>query len=223
MFDSNRRDSYPVTLCGRLNSYLASEAFVEKENYVRFVGKVTARSRTALLRAMDSAVRDRVDRFHLVMSSQAGSMMLAVSLYNYLRGAPVEISTYNFGLVSAAGLPLFCAGTRRYCTPHARFVIGCADVALQPSMRFDEASLESALRGLRLDQDRMAEVIAESTGAELTKVMADVKAEIVLDPKKALEYGLVHEVRPDIFPKGVVPFAVSEGGDSAQPAGSEGA
>ena len=119
---------------------------MEKENYVRFVGKITARSRSALLRAVDSAVRDRVDRLHLIMSSQAGSMMLAVSLYNYLRGAPVEIHTYNFGLVSGAGLPLFCAGARRLCTPHARFVVGCADVALQPNMRFDEASLESALK-----------------------------------------------------------------------------
>jgi ATP-dependent protease ClpP protease subunit len=196
---------------------------VEKENYVRFVGKVTARSRSALLRALDSAVRDRVDRLHLVMSSQAGSVMLAVSLYNYLRGAPVEIHTYNFGLVSAAGLPLFCAGTKRFCAPHARFVIGCADVALQPNMRFDEASLEAALSGLRLDQDRTAEVLAEATGTAISKVMADVKKEVVLDPTKALEYGLVHEVRSVLFPKYVVPFAVSEADSGPSAGGGEGA
>jgi len=183
---------------------------MEKENYVRFVGKVTARSRSAILRAADSAVRDRVDRLHLVMSSQAGSMMLAISLYNYLRGVPVEIHTYNFGLVGAAGLPLFCAGTRRFCTPHARFVIGCADVALQPNIRFDESSLEAALRGLRLDQDRLAEVLAEATGGDIDKVTADVRREIVLDPRKAVEYGLVHEVSSVLLPKGIVPYAVSE-------------
>ena len=196
---------------------------MEKENYVRFVGKVTARSRSALLKALDSAVRDRVDRLHLIMSSQAGSVMLAVSLYNYLRGAPVEIHTYNFGLVSGAGLPLFCAGTKRFCTPHARFVVGCADVALQPNMRFDEASLESALSGLRLDQDRTAEVLAEATGTPIAKVMTDLKKEVVLDPTKALEYGLVHEVRSVLFPKYVVPFAVSEAADSGPSAGGEGA
>ena len=195
---------------------------MEKENYVRFVGKVTARSRSALLRALDSAVRDRVDRLHLIMSSQAGSVMLAVSLYNYLRGAPAEIHTYNFGLVSAAGLPLFCAGTKRFCTQHARFVIGCADVALQPNMRFDEASLESALSDLRLDRDRTAEVLAEATGTPIAKVMADIKKEVVLDPTKALEYGLVHEVRSVLFPKYVVPYAVSDA-DSGPSAGGEGA
>jgi ATP-dependent Clp protease, protease subunit len=149
-------------------------------------------------------------------------MMLAVSLYNYLRGAPVEIHTYNFGLVGGAGLPLFCAGTKRFCTPHARFVIGCADVALQPNMRFDEASLESALSGLRLDQDRMAEVLAEATGTPIAKVVADAKKEVVLDPTKAIEYGLVHEARSVLFPKYVVPFAVSEA-DSGPSAGGEGA
>ena len=40
-------------------------------------------------------------------------------------------------------------------------MVGCADVALQPNTRFDEVSLEAALSGLRLDQDRMAEVLAE--------------------------------------------------------------
>jgi ATP-dependent Clp protease, protease subunit len=143
-------------------------------------------------------------------------------LYNYLRGAPVEIHTYNFGLVSAAGLPLFCAGTKRFCAPHARFVIGCADVALQSNMRFDEASLEAALGGLRLDQDRMADVLAEATGTPIAKVMADIKKEVVLDPTKALEYGLVHEVRSVLFPKYVVPYAVSDA-DSGPSAGGEGA
>jgi len=188
---------------------------MEKENYVRFVGKVTTRTRSALLRAMDSAVRERVDRLHLVMSSQAGSMGLAVSLYSYLRGAPLEINTYNFGLVGAAGLPLFCAGSKRYCTPHARFVVGCPDVMLQPNARFDEAGLESALRDLRLDQERMAEVLAEATGTDIGKVTSDVRKEIVLDPQKALKYGLVHEVRPVLFPKGTVPFAVADSADSA--------
>lgn len=183
---------------------------VDKENYVRFVGKVTARSRGALLRAIDSAVRDRVDRLHLMLSSQGGSVTLAVSLYNYMRGAPVEIHTYNFGLVSTAGLVLFCAGSKRFCTAHARFVIGCADVSLQANQRLDEAGLENALQSLRLDQDRMAEVLAEATGTKVSKVMADVKKEVVLDPTEALQYGLVHEVRPVLFPKYVVPYAVSE-------------
>ena len=95
-------------------------------------------------------------------------------------------------------------------------------MALQPNMRFDEASLESALSGLRLDQDRMSEVLAEATGTPVAKVMADLKKEVVLDPTKALEYGLVHEVRTVLFPKHVVPFAVSEA-DSGPSAGGEGA
>ena len=193
---------------------------MEKENFVRFVGKVTARSRNALLKATDSAVRDRVSRLHLMMSSQGGNVELAVSLYNYMRGAPVEIHTYNFGLVSAAGFLVFCAGAKRFCTPHARFVVGCADVAVQPNTRLDEAGLEAALRGLRMDQDRMAAVLAEVTGRALSKVTADVKAEVVLDPEKALDYGLVHEIRPVLFPPGAVPYAISETGDYGPSAGS---
>jgi len=193
---------------------------VEKENFVRFVGKVTSRSRNALLKATDSAVRDRVTRLHLMMSSHGGNVMLAVSLYNYMRGASVEIHTYNFGLVGAAGFLVFCAGTRRFCTPHARFVVGCADMAVPANTRLDEAGLESALRNLRMDQDRMAEVLAEVTGESPSKVMADVKAEVVLDPRKALDYGLVHEIRPVLFPPGAAPYAISESGDYGPSAGS---
>jgi len=91
---------------------------------------------------------------------------------------------------------------------------------VQPNSRLDEAGLEAALRGLRMDQDRMAAVLAEVTGRALSKVTADVKAEVVLDPEKALDYGLVHEIRPVLFPPGAVPYAISETGDYGPSAGS---
>jgi ATP-dependent Clp protease, protease subunit len=65
--------------------------------------------------------------------------------------------------VDAIGVVNFCAGNRRLCVPHARFLIHPVQFNIQGSAQFNEKQLEEHLKGLKIDQENIARVIANTT------------------------------------------------------------
>lgn len=46
-----------------------------------------------------------------------------MAMYNFLRGIPVPVTTYNYGNVDSVATVVYCAGRRRLATPQCRFLI----------------------------------------------------------------------------------------------------
>lgn len=170
------------------------------ETYLRFMAPVIPQTATALLRAIDTKVRSGVNRIHLMISSPGGSVFHGLSIYNWLRGIPVETYTYNFGSVDSIGVVLFCAGSRRFCVPHARFLIHGVSVNFVGNQQHDEKSLEEHLKGLRIDYQNIARVIADNTGKTAQSIEDAMNARTTLNPTEAQTYGLVHEVKSSLIP-----------------------
>ena len=127
-------------------------------------------------------------------------MFHGLSLYNYLKGAPIEIDTYNFGSVDSIGVIIYCAGKKRYSVPHSRFLMHGVKFNSGGPMSVDEKQLEEHLKGLKIDQKNIAKVISDTTGKPLHKVEEDMLNRTTLDPQEAKDYGLVHEIQSVLFP-----------------------
>lgn len=171
-----------------------------KEAYIRFMAPIDVDHATALLRILDMRMRQRVERIHLLMSSPGGSVFHGMSICNYLRGAPFEVFTYNFGSVDSVGVVVFCAGKRRFCVPHARFLLHGVQCQFTQPVSLDDRTLEERLKGLQIDQFNIARVIADTCGKSVEEVTASMTARTGLKPEEAREYGLVHEIKPDLVP-----------------------
>jgi len=133
------------------------------EFYLRFLAPVNPQSTDALFKAIDSFYSKNCERLHLLISSPGGSVFHGLSVYNFIKGAPYEVCTYNFGSVDSIGVVIFCAGSKRYCVPHARFLIHGVRLNINGNSSFDEKQLEEQLKGLRIDQQNIARVIADTT------------------------------------------------------------
>ena len=72
-----------------------------KETYIRFMAPVHPLSTASLFQILDNKLKEKYERIHLMISSPGGSVFHGISIYNFLRGAPFEVYTYNFG--SGAG------------------------------------------------------------------------------------------------------------------------
>lgn len=171
-----------------------------KEAYIRFMAPVTPQTTACLLQIVDAKLREKCERLHLMISSPGGMVFHGLSIYNFFRGAPIDLYTYNFGSVDSIGVVIFCAGKRRFSVPHARFLIHGVSANFAGNLSLDEKGLEERLKGLQIDYKNIARVIADTCQRPAQKVQDEMNNRTTLDPTEAKEYGLVHEIKSELFP-----------------------
>lgn len=141
-------------------------------------------------------------KFVLLISSTGGNVLAGISAYNFIKGIPAEIETHNFGCAASIALVIYCAGTKRYSAPHATFLLHGAQANFPQGAGLEEKQLEERLKGLRLDMENMAGIIASNTKKSEDEIMNDMIERTTLNPEQAVEYGLVHEIKEPLFESG---------------------
>ena len=169
---------------------------------IRFFAPVIDVSINALMSAIDQKMKQGVTQFILLISSPGGNVHQGLSAYNYLRGLPVTITTHNFGSVDSIGVVLFCGGSKRLSVPQARFLLHGVSAGFQ-NERLEEKQLEERLKGLKIDLENIAKVIAANTGKTVEDVTRAMLERTTLNPDEAKAWGLVHEIKSELFEAGL--------------------
>jgi len=172
----------------------------KKTVYIKFYAGVNADSVNKLMTIVEEQLKLGAERIVLLISSVGGQVFHGISAYNFLKGIPVEVITHNFGSVDSSAGVIYCAGSKRYSVPHARFLIHGVSFTMQGT--FEEKQLEEKLKILRIDTESIAGVLASTTGkseAEIEKAMSD---RTTLNPEKAKDFGLVDEIKEDLVEPG---------------------
>lgn len=171
-----------------------------KEVYIRFMAPFDSRTSDELFQIIDKKIKEKYSKMHFMISSPGGSVFHGLSIYNYLKGAPIKVNTYNFGSVDSIGVVVFCAGTERFSVPHARFLIHGVKFNVKGNASFDEKGMEEHLKSLRIDQKNIAKVIADNCNKKTDEIEQDMNERTTLNPTQAKEYGLVHKIKSELFP-----------------------
>ena len=182
-----------------------------KTAYIKFFAGVDQASVNALMGAVEQKLGQGVNEIVLLISSPGGSVFHGLSAYNFLKGIPARLVTHNFGSVDSMGVVLFCAGDRRLSVPHARFLLHAVHSAFPQRVSLEEQQLEERLKGLRMDIENIAGVIAAATGRPEQEVAQDMLNRTTLNPEQAVEYGLVHEIKEELLPAGADLVSIMQG------------
>jgi ATP-dependent Clp protease protease subunit len=110
--------------------------------------------------------------------------------------------THNFGSVDSVAIVLFCAGSKRFCVPHARFLLHGIGLDVPAGARLDEKLLDEKMKSLQIDRENISRVIADNCGKKMEEVDKDMLTGTVLNPEQAENYGLVHEIKSPLFEQG---------------------
>jgi ATP-dependent Clp protease protease subunit len=175
---------------------------------VRFFAPVIDATVNALMSAVDQKMKQGVKDFTVLISSPGGSVIHGLSAYNYLKGLPVSITTHNFGSVDSIGIVLYCAGSRRLSVPQARFLFHGVNVQFRGEQNLDEKLLEERLKGLRIDVENIAKVIAANTGKGTQDITDAMIERTTLNPEEAQSWGLVHAIKSELFEAGSEVIAI---------------
>ena len=184
---------------------------------IRFFAPVIDASVNALMSAVDQKMKQGTKEFIILVSSPGGSVIHGLSAYNYLKGLPASITTHNFGSVDSIGIVIYCAGSRRLSVPQARFLLHGVSAQFRGEQNLEEKLLEERLKGLRVDMENIAKVIAVNTGKSAKDITDAMIERITLNPEEAQSWGLVHEIKSELFEAGSEVVAIQFQQQSQQP------
>lgn len=185
-----------------------------KQMFIRYLAPVTPQSTEHLLQCIDHGVKQGIQELHLLISSPGGSVLHGISLYNFLKTVPFQTYTYNFGSVDSIGVVLFCAGTKRFCMPHGRFLIHPVQFNLQNTQQYDHKKMLEIVKGIEIDQYNIIKIISDTIQKSPEIVYEDMMDRLTLNPDEALQYGLIDGKRVAPIPNGATVYSISELGIS---------
>ena len=110
-----------------------------------------------------------------------------------LTGLSCKLVTYNVSVVDSVGVVLFCAGKERYANPSTSFLfhdIRCGNIS-----KLNGDQLEGVATSLRLDEEKVAKIIAGSTSLQFTEIISRFSREAPMSIDDALACKLIDEVK----------------------------
>jgi ATP-dependent Clp protease protease subunit len=125
--------------------------------YFTLSGDVNSDMVHRVFEAVSAMSEAGIETAHVLLQSNGGYVSDGLCLYNYLSNAPMKFVMYNGGAVASIAVILFLAGTRRYASETARFIVHNSHATAAPGARPD--ALNIIVEGLRADDARTESIL----------------------------------------------------------------
>jgi ATP-dependent Clp protease protease subunit len=128
----------------------------------------------------------------LYINCPGGEIYPGLAIYDTMQLLKAPISTIAVGWTASMGTVLLAAGTkgRRFALPHATIHMHPAGGSARGYAPDVEIQLNELLRMQRLLQ----RLLAKHTGQPLERIAKDFDRDYFMDPKAAVEYGIIDKV-----------------------------
>jgi ATP-dependent Clp protease protease subunit len=125
----------------------------------------------------------------IYINSPGGVISSGLAIYDTMKFMGYDINTYCLGMAASMGALLLAAGTKgkRFALPNSRIMIH------QPSGGVIGTSSDIALQAkeVLVLKQMCAQIMAESTGNSIKKVLEDSERDYYMSAEEALKYGLI--------------------------------
>ncbi len=142
-----------------------------------------ARFATAIANGMTGGVTDA----HILFQSGGGIVGDGVCLYNFFRGAPMNLTLYNSGTICSAAAIAFLGAERRMFSAHATFMVHRSQT---PSQSASSVELKHLAHSADLDDARMEAIIRESSSLTQEQLTIFQAHNLWLSADEALQAGI---------------------------------
>jgi ATP-dependent protease ClpP protease subunit len=170
--------------------------------YFSFSAEINSATTEAFLSNVTRQVNQGVRSIYLLLSTPAGTVTHALTLFNVLRGLPIQLITHNVGTISSAGNAVFLAGNPRYACPHSAFTYNGIGFNANQGGTFEEKSARDKIR-VFAEQKRIGAIIEERTRLTKYEIESMLREGQPKDPAFALGYGIIDDIRDVKVPAGV--------------------
>lgn len=169
--------------------------------YLNFNLPVDSNSTQTFFKVVQDLLQRGVKKVFLLISSPGGNVDAGISIYNFLKGLPIEINTHNYGSCDSIAALVFCAGKKRYTVNHSRFLIHGIGLTLEKE-RLDENKLKEIIGSIKNQRETISKIIAQECYKENKDVEKNMLDGIILNSEEAVKYGLATDIKDELVPEG---------------------
>jgi ATP-dependent protease ClpP protease subunit len=181
----------------------ANPAPLPTEVYAIFCGGIEQATGQKVVNSLTIAMGGKVKHVHLLFQSAGGYVGDGVFLYNLFRSIPIELTLYNVGQISSAGVVAYLGARHRKTTKNAIFMLHRST----NSPQFATATkLNHVAKGLVLDDQRVDAIVRDHI--KLPKELWDALEhhDVYVSGEEAVQFGLAIEIGEFAPPAGTQVF-----------------
>lgn len=104
-----------------------------------------------------------IDQLHLNISSLGGSVMSAVTAYNFLKSCPFKISTHNLGEVTSAAVIMYLSGSIRTAEKISKFIMHPIKACMNGDLSYYQ--LQELVQLIDADIKNYASIVNQETNS----------------------------------------------------------
>jgi ATP-dependent protease ClpP protease subunit len=149
----------------------------------------------------DIVAKQKPKTIYFLFSSGGGSVNAGITLYNFLRALPVEITMHNVGSIDSIANVIFLAGTKRYAAAHSSFLFHGILWNFGAGASLNFTQLNETLSVFKREEDKIASIIAERTKMTETEIRDLFRQGETKDLQFAVDKGVIDEIRAATIPK----------------------
>ena len=136
--------------------------------------------------------QDKEKDITMYINSPGGQVTAGLGIYDTMNHISCDVATVCIGMAASMGAFLLSSGTKgkRYALPNAEIMIH------QPlgGARGKATDIQIVAENIIKIKKKLATILAQNTGQDYDKVIADTERDNYLDASEAKEYGLVDSV-----------------------------
>ena len=194
----NDQPSLEATLSEPGSSDIAPSVFYI--NYFDMISDSKVRGLMALCSEILAKVNPKT--LYFAFSSKGGDVIAGVTLYNFLRGLPVQLIMHNLGSVDSIATAIFLAADTRYACQHSRFLFHGINWNFAQNQSSTPTQVREILSGLQQSEDLIRELVVQRSKLTETEMLALLQQGETKDPAFALQKGIINEIRDFSLPMG---------------------
>ena len=177
----------------------ANQPSAPSDVYAVFCGDINQANAQKIVNSLTAAMGMKVKHVHALFQTAGGYVGDGVFLYNFFRTIPIELTLYNCGQISSAGVVAYLGARNRKTTRSATFMLHKST----NSPQFATASqLHHLGKNLILDDERTEDIVRSHVNLPVELWDALKHHDIYLSGKEAAECGLANAIEEFSPPAG---------------------
>ena len=169
--------------------------------YINFHAQINAQTTQNLIAAISQKLIAGTDHFYIMLSTPGGEVASGLTLYNFLRALPAQVTMHNIGNVNSIGNAIFLAADDRHACPHSTFMFHGVGFDVK-NLEVEEKYARELLHGILADQNRIADIIVERTNIPRGRSRQLFREARTKNTADALAVGIIGRVADVTIPAG---------------------